>query len=71
MPSLSLLEVSMYTIVKNGCPSGYAFVRDYLGNKMYYGTIKDCKEFIRHMERYYFNMLGEVLGLMMEDGKHE
>lgn len=40
----------MYTIVKNGCPSGYAFVRDYMGNKMFYGTIKDCKEFINRME---------------------
>ena len=69
MPSLSLLEVSMYTIVKNGCPSGYAFVRDYLGNKMYYGTIKDCKEFIKNMERDYFNMVGEVLTLMMGESK--
>ena len=40
----------MYQIVKNGCPKGYAFVRDYMGNKCFYGTIEDCKEFIRVME---------------------
>ena len=40
----------MYTIIKNGCPSGYAFVRDFYGNKMFYGTIKDCKTFIVRME---------------------
>lgn len=38
-------------LVKNGCPSGYAFVRDFYGNKMFYGTIKECKEFMYHMEK--------------------
>lgn len=58
----------MYTIVKNGCPSGYAFVRDYLGNKMYYGTIKDCKFFIEQMEKeiylYLKNNSGSEYGEM-------
>lgn len=40
----------MYTIVKEGCPKGWAFVRDYMGNLVYYGPIADCKEFIKAME---------------------
>lgn len=43
----------MYTIIKNGCASGYAFVRDYLGNKCYFGPVDECKKFIAHMEREY------------------
>lgn len=32
----------MYEIVTNGCPDGYGFVRDYMGNKVYYGTLSEC-----------------------------
>lgn len=56
----------MYTIVKNGCPSGYAFVRDYMGNKAFYGTIKECKQFIESMTqelyKYAKTHLGAVYG---------
>ena len=40
----------MFTIVKDGCPKGWAYVRDYMGTLVYYGSIADCKEFIRVME---------------------
>ena len=40
---------SYYEIVSNGCKKGYAFVRDYLGNKCYYGTMKQCVKFIDDM----------------------
>lgn len=39
----------MYTIIKAGCPKGWAYVRDYMGNLCYYGTIKDCETFIKIM----------------------
>ena len=39
-----------YTLIKDGCPDGYAYVRDYMGNKCYYGTVDDCKAFIERME---------------------
>lgn len=32
------------------CPEGYAYVRDYMGNLCYYGSVEACKEFIKHME---------------------
>lgn len=40
---------SYYEIVSNGCKKGYAFVRDYMGNMCYYGTIKQCQKFINDM----------------------
>lgn len=39
----------IYSIVKNGCPSGYAYVKDYFGNMCYYGPIAECKKFIEYM----------------------
>lgn len=41
---------NMYRIDKAGCPKGWAYVVDYMGNRCYYGSIKDCEEFIRRME---------------------
>ena len=41
----------MYQMISNGCPSGYAFVRDWLGNKCYYGPVKECRAYIRFMEK--------------------
>ena len=32
----------MYRIDKTGCPSGYAYVVDYMGNRVYYGTEAEC-----------------------------
>lgn len=43
----------MYQIIETGCSQGYAFVRDHLGNKCYYGSIKDCQQFIRAMTKEY------------------
>lgn len=43
----------MYTIITTGCIRGYAFVRDHLGNKCYYGTIEQCTQFIKAMTREY------------------
>lgn len=36
----------MYEIITVGCPDGYGFVRDYQGNKIYYGTLEECRECI-------------------------
>ena len=41
---------NMYRIEKAGCPKGWAYVVDYMGNRCYYGSIADCKEFIKAME---------------------
>ena len=43
----------MYTIIKTGCPKGWAYVRDYMGNLVYYGRIEDCKQFISEMEEHH------------------
>lgn len=40
----------MFTIIKDGCPKGYGYVRDYMGNLCYYGSIKECLAFIKAME---------------------
>ncbi|MBO7731062.1 MAG: hypothetical protein J6S67_00865 [Methanobrevibacter sp.] len=32
----------MFEIITNGCPDGYGFVRDYMGNKVFYGTVEEC-----------------------------
>ena len=40
----------MFIIVKDESRTGFAYVRDYVGNTWYYGPVKDCKEFIRKME---------------------
>lgn len=41
----------MYQIITNkDCEPGFCFVRDFLGNLIFYGTGKQCIEFIRSME---------------------
>lgn len=40
----------MFILIKDQDRSGFAYVRDYVGNTWYYGPVKDCKEFIRKME---------------------
>ena len=41
----------MFQIITNkDCEPGYCFVRDFLGNLIFYGTGKQCIEFIRIME---------------------
>lgn len=43
---------SYYEIVTNGCKKGYAFVRDYMGNKCFYGQLEECYQFINDMMGY-------------------
>lgn len=43
----------MYQIIETGCTRGHAFVRDHLGNKCYYGSIKECQQFIKAMTKEY------------------
>ena len=31
-------------IINTGCPAGYAFVRDYMGNRIFYGTVDECRD---------------------------
>lgn len=50
----------MFTIITNGCPSGFGFVRDHLGNKSYYGTIDECKKYIKSMEREYQRYVNSI-----------
>lgn len=40
----------MFQIVKEDCPKGWAYVRDYMGNKVFYGPEEDCKQFIYMIE---------------------
>lgn len=39
----------MFTMIKSGCPSGYAYVRDFCGNLCYYGPVAECKKYIEYM----------------------
>lgn len=39
----------IYSIVKTGCPSGYAYVKDFNGNMCYYGPVVECKKFIEYI----------------------
>ena len=45
----------MYTIVKDEFRKGWGFVRDYVGNTWFYGTLKECKEFIKQIEEVFAN----------------
>lgn len=47
----------MYNIIKAGCPSGYAYVKDHYGNKCFYGPIKECQQYIKYMENEYRRIL--------------
>lgn len=43
----------MYTIIKDESRKGWGYVRDYVGNTWFYGTIKECKEFINQIEEVF------------------
>ena len=45
----------MYTIVKDESRKGWGYVRDYVGNTWFYGTLKECKEFINQIEEVSAN----------------
>lgn len=34
----------MFQIIREGCPSGYGYVRDYQGNRIYYGPLSECEK---------------------------
>ena len=40
-----------YQLDKSGCPKGYAYVKDFKGNRCFYGTIAECEAFIDQMEK--------------------
>lgn len=40
----------MFQIIKEDCPKGWAYVRDYMGNKVFYGPEEECKQFIYMIE---------------------
>lgn len=40
----------MYQFYTKDCPKGWAYVRDYMGNLVYYGTEDECKLFIEAMK---------------------
>ena len=39
----------MFSIYTKDCPKGWAYVRDYTGNLVYYGPIEECFKFIDQM----------------------
>ena len=41
----------MYQIIKDDSRKGFGYVRDYNGNVWFYGTLKECKEFIINIEK--------------------
>ena len=45
----------MYTIVKDEFRKGFGYVKDYIGNTWFYGTIKECKEFINQITEVFSN----------------
>lgn len=45
----------MYQIIKDEGRKGFGYVKDYVGNTWFYGTLKECKEFISNIERSITN----------------
>ena len=41
----------MYRIIEDKFRKGYGFVRDYIDNLWFYGTIEQCMKFVADMER--------------------
>ena len=39
----------MYQLITKDCPKGWGYVRDYMGNLVYYGSIEECFKFIDDM----------------------
>ena len=45
-----------YQIYKTAdCPKGWAYVRDYQGNKVFYGEIEACNQFINNVTGFILN----------------
>ena len=51
----------MFTLVTAGCPKGWAYVRDYTGNLVYYGSIDECHHFINAMNTELMKTWEELL----------
>ena len=51
----------MFTLVTADCPKGYAYVRDYTGNLVYYGSIDECHHFINAMNAELMKTWEELL----------
>ena len=45
----------MFQIIKDDFRKGFGYVKDYIGNTWYYGTLKECKEFISQIEEVFSN----------------
>ena len=45
----------MYSIIKDEFREGWGYVKDYVGNTWFYGTVKECKEFIKQIEEVFSN----------------
>lgn len=41
----------MYRIIEDRSRKGYGYIRDYIGNLWFYGTLEQCKQFIADIER--------------------
>lgn len=50
----------MYQIIDSGRGDGCAYVRDFQGNKCYYGSIKECQKFIRFMTKAYRQLVKSI-----------
>lgn len=60
----------IYSIVKTGCPSGYAYVKDFNGNMCYYGPVAECKKFIEYIWLEYMKLqqsIRETWDMIKED----
>ena len=50
----------MYQIYRtDDCPKGWAYVRDYQGNKVFYGELEACYQFIHDVTGYVLDAMGK------------
>lgn len=58
--------MKILTLIKDNNNRGFAFVTDKSGNKLYHGSVKDCKTFIIVIEKQVYDFtkthLGDVYG---------
>ena len=43
----------MYQIIKDEGRKGWGYVKDYIGNTWFYGTLQECKEFISQIAEVF------------------
>lgn len=39
----------MFSLLTVDCPDGFAYVKDYQGNKIFYGRLEECKKCIKDL----------------------